>query len=187
MNACRLTRSIGAWCAGGLLLGASACGPTRPLTTATDTLATVHSEGKHLGNIKETHLAAEAYFEFGRTELSEEGKAKLDELANKVPGKQYPRVQIMGYTDRLGDERYNMQLALRRAEAVRDYLIGRGVKAEFIAVNALGPHDPLVACKGKQGDRLIRCLRPNRRTVVELSAFERVDDGLPQPAIIESK
>lgn len=179
MNAHGTTRLAVALCLGGVLLGTVACGPTRPVTARSDTLAAVTQDAPRVRDIKQTHLAADAYFAFGSTALSEEGKAKLDALAASVPGKQEPRIHITGYTDRIGDEAYNMELALRRAEAVRDYLIGRGVETEFIDVTALGPHDPLVACAGKHGGRLIRCLAPNRRTVVEFSAFEVTDAAAP--------
>ena len=170
-------RLAAAACAVAALLGSAACGPTRPVVDDSSTLAVTSDTKIHTRNIKETHVAADAYFAFGSTELSEEGKARLDELAGSVPGKQDPRIQITGYTDRLGDEQYNMELALRRAEAVRDYLVDRGVAEELIDTTALGPHDPLVACTGKHGGQLIRCLAPNRRTVVEFSAFEVVDNG----------
>lgn len=177
MKPCGVIRLAATACMVAALLGSVACGPTRPVVDDSSTLASASQPPTPTRNIKETHLAADAYFAFGSTELSEEGKARLDQLAASVPGKQDPRIQITGYTDRLGDERYNMELALRRAETVRDYLIDRGVAEELIDTTALGPHDPLVACTGKHGGQLIRCLAPNRRTVVEFSAFEVVDNG----------
>lgn len=181
MNVRRPTSLLTLVCAGGLVLGTTACTPNRPTTALVPSTTAASDASPALRNVRQTHLAADAYFGFGKATLSEEGKTKLDALAAQIPGKQDPRIQITGYTDRLGNEEYNMQLALRRAEAVRDYLVSQGVEVELIDINALGPHDPIVACTGKSGSHLIRCLGPNRRTVVEFSAFEVLDDASQTP------
>ncbi|HEY9198992.1 MAG TPA: OmpA family protein [Gammaproteobacteria bacterium] len=179
MNTRKSTSFVSILCVGGLLLGMTACTPNRPTTTLAPSTTALRDTSTTVRNVRHTNLAADAYFGFGQTQLSPEGKAKLDALVAEIPGKQDPRIQITGYTDRLGNEEHNMQLALRRAEAVRDYLVSQGVEVELIDLNALGPHDPIVTCTGKTGTDLIRCLGPNRRTVVEFSAFE-VLDAAPQ-------
>lgn len=181
MNARKPTTFVNILCAGGLLLGMAACTPNRPTTTLVPATTALRDNSTTVRNIRHTNLAADAYFGFGQALLSPEGTAKLDALVAGIPGKQDPRIQITGYTDRLGNEEDNMQLALRRAEVVRDYLISQGVEAELIDINTLGPHDPIVACTGKSGNELIRCLGPNRRTVVEFSAFEVLEDAPQTP------
>lgn len=122
--------------------------------------------------VQRINLASDAYFGFNKAQLRPEGAAKLDELVAQMRNKQDPRIQITGYTDRIGAEDYNMNLSQRRAEAVRDYLVSKGVEAEIIDTMAMGEKDPVVHCEGKTGNALIQCLGPNRRTVVEFSAFE---------------
>lgn len=127
-------------------------------------------------SVQRINLASDAYFGFDKAELKPEGKAKLDELVAEMQGKQDPRLQITGHTDRIGTESYNMDLSQRRAEAVREYLVSRGIETEIIETAAMGPKDPVVSCEGKTGNELIQCLGPNRRTVVEFSAFEVVEE-----------
>lgn len=127
-------------------------------------------------SVQRINLSSDAYFGFDKAELKPEGRAKLDELAAEMRGTQDPRIQITGYTDRIGAEDYNLDLSQRRAEAVRDYLVGKGIETEIIETAAMGEKDPVVSCEGKTGNELIQCLSPNRRTVVEFSAFEVVEE-----------
>lgn len=127
--------------------------------------------------VQRINLASDAYFAFNKADLRPEGKAKLDEMALNIKGKNDPRLQISGYTDRIGTEAYNMQLSQRRAEAVKDYLVNKGIDTEIIETTAMGPKDPVVNCEGKSGNALIQCLGPNRRTVVEFSAFEVIEEA----------
>lgn len=126
--------------------------------------------------VQRINLASDAYFAFNKADLRPEGIAKLDEMVLSMQNKDDPRLQISGYTDRLGTEAYNMKLSQRRAEAVKNYLVSKGIEAEIIETTAMGPKDPVVNCEGKTGNVLIQCLGPNRRTVVEFSAFEVLDE-----------
>lgn len=180
MNPCRLTPFLAGLCACGLLLGTTACSPNRPATGIAPAMIAADTPASR--TIQPYNLATDTYFGFGKATLDENGKAKLDLLVGEIPGKHNPRIQITGYADRLGDARSNLRLAQRRAEAVRDYLISRGVEPATIEVTALGTHDPLVNCTGRTGEALIECLGPNRRTVVEFSAFEIREDGAQTPA-----
>lgn len=125
--------------------------------------------------VQRINLASDAYFGFDKAELTADGRAKLDELAASMSGKQDPQIQITGYTDRLGSESYNMNLSQKRAEAVKAYLVGKGIQTEIIATTAMGPKNPVVTCEGQSGAALIQCLGPNRRTEIEFSAFEVVE------------
>jgi OOP family OmpA-OmpF porin len=74
-----------------------------------------------------------------------------------------------------------MGLSERRAAAVRDYLVSKGVAPGFIDTEGLGKADPVVDCAGKRGPALIDCLGPNRRTEIEFSAVEveQVEETVP--------
>lgn len=180
MTSCRLTPFMAGLCAGGLLLGTAACSPNRPATGIAPAMLAADTPASR--TMQPYNLATDTYFGFGKAALDKNGKAKLDLLVGEMPGKHNPRIHITGYADRLGDARSNLRLAQRRAEAVRDYLISRGVDPGLIDVTALGAHDPIVNCAGRTGEALVRCLGPNRRTVVEFSAFEILEDGAQTPA-----
>jgi len=79
-------------------------------------------------------LQAEALFSFDKAVLRAGGKKQLDaEVVDKM--KEYPQVELVrvtGYTDRIGSTAYNHRLSQRRADAVKDYLVGQGIAAQRI-------------------------------------------------------
>lgn len=130
---------------------------------------------KQKPQLKSITLGADAYFEFDKASLSHSGKEKLHKIVARVKGDvKDARIHITGYTDRIGPQTYNEKLSLRRAEAVKAYLVSQGIPAAYITVKGAGSSSPVVACTGKRGHALISCLAPNRRTVVDFSAFEEV-------------
>ncbi|MFA7386371.1 MAG: OmpA family protein [Thiohalobacteraceae bacterium] len=133
-----------------------------------------------LRTVRRINLESDTYFAFDKDELRPEGQAKLDELVAEMQRAQEPRLQITGYTDRIGTEDYNMDLSNRRAVAVKEYLVGKGIETDIIETTAMGERNPVVNCEGKSGNDLIQCLAPNRRTVVEFSAFEIIEESPQQ-------
>jgi len=122
-------------------------------------------------------LEADALFAFDSDKLTAEGTTLLDDMLGNLTAKalQEHKIQITGYTDRIGDDAYNLELSKRRAASVRDYLVSKGVVPGFIEMQGLGATDPVVACEGKRGAALIDCLAPNRRTEIEFSAVEVIE------------
>ena len=125
--------------------------------------------------LKPITLQADALFAFDSAELTENGRAELDKAMRQVPDKanlQDSKIIITGYTDRLGEADYNQQLSENRANAVKDYLVSKGVRGEIIDARGLGATNPVVSCDQERGASLIDCLAPNRRTSIEFSAME---------------
>ena len=83
-------------------------------------------------------------------------------------------VVITGYADRLGNDKYNQKLSERRANAVKDYLISKGVAANRLNATGKGESNPVVECKEKNRAALVKCLEPNRRVEVEQITVERI-------------
>ena len=77
-------------------------------------------------------------------------------------------ILVSGHTDRLGTEAYNQNLSVRRADAVRDYLVSKGVPKDKIESIGMGEKQPVVQCDHKNRKELIACLQPNRRVDVEV-------------------
>lgn len=125
--------------------------------------------------MRRINLSSDAYFAFDKAELTAEGKQKLDELARQMNNAQEPSIRIVGHTDRIGPEDYNMKLSRERAQAVKDYLSQKGVPEDVMSVAGKGEADPIERCDGLRGNALIDCLQPNRRTDIEFSAFEVVE------------
>lgn len=123
-------------------------------------------------------LAADAHFGFDKAQLTDEGKARLDEVVSTLGRNlKEQRIEIIGYADRLGSPEYNLGLSERRAEAVRDYLMSRGVPESSIVSTGKGSSDPIVGCEGMRGAALIECLAPNRRTEIDFSAVEIIEEN----------
>ena len=87
-------------------------------------------------------------------------------------GEPYVSVTITGYTDRLGSDD-NVELSQRRANAVKSYLVGKGVAADRLIAVGKGKVDPIVHCDNSDRSALIKCLEPNRRVVIEPIPVER--------------
>jgi len=117
-------------------------------------------------------LSSEALFDFGRATLTAQGRDQLSRLLQQVQSaSEVEDIFIVGYTDSIGSDRYNLGLSQRRAYAVRNYLIAGGVPGRAIRVEGRGEADPRVACPRSSRAALIVCLSPNRR--VELSGAIR--------------
>jgi OmpA-OmpF porin, OOP family len=143
---------------------------------------------KEVSERREDHLtlsdAGEALFAFDKAHLSPGTRAKLDELSSHI--KTYQRVDhitITGHTDRLGSDSYNMRLSKRRAEAVRRYMVDQqAADPSVFEVVPRGESEPVVGCEGvRNRKKLISCLAPNRRVVIDVSGVgtrvDRVDNG----------
>jgi OOP family OmpA-OmpF porin len=121
---------------------------------------------------KKISLQTDALFPFDSAKLTDEGKSKLDDLAQKLPRAENAQIEISAYTDRIGTEQYNQRLSQRRAQAVKEYLAQRGIPVHTIAAQGKGITRRYAQCEGKTGRELIQCLAPNRRADVEFAAFE---------------
>ncbi len=115
-------------------------------------------------------LQAEVLFDFDKSVLKDDGKKILDvEVVEKM--KAHPEVELVlitGHTDRIGDDKYNQRLSERRASAVKKYIASQGIAEDRLHAVGKGEKEPVVACKGVRGKKLIECLQPNRRVVVEI-------------------
>jgi len=134
--------------------------------------------------LNQVRLEADTLFEFDSSELTADGTRLLDDLVGNLTadGLQEQKLQITGYADRIGDDNYNLGLSQRRAVAVRDYLVTKGVLPDYIEADGVGTANPVVGCEGEHGAALVECLAPNRRTEIEFSAMEAVEVQKEAPA-----
>ena len=88
---------------------------------------------------------ADTFFDFDKYALKPAGKQALDQLAEQIKLVDLELVIATGYTDWTGSEAYNYKLSLRRANAVKAYLVARGVPADQIKVVGKGKNDPIAS------------------------------------------
>lgn len=120
-------------------------------------------------SVKRLTLEAGEAFAFDKDEISDAGKSKLDAIMADLRDEYVYRIDVLGYTDNVGSEEYNLDLSFRRAQAVVTHLKMEGVLPERIKAYAMGSTDPIVACEDMPRAELIACLAPNRRTEVHFS------------------
>ena len=89
-------------------------------------------------------FSADALFSFNSAIVRPEGKSALDGFASELRATTYEHVHVIGYTDRIGSDAYNLWLSKQRAEAVKGYLVdAAGVDAEKIEAEGRGKGDPV--------------------------------------------
>ncbi|MCU7373127.1 OmpA family protein [Paucibacter sp. O1-1] len=123
---------------------------------------------------RRVNFSADSLFSFDSAEILPKGRAALDQLASELVSTRFDLVLVEGHTDRLGSNVYNQRLSEQRAEAVKAYLISSGrLDGAKISAKGLGETSPATQagdCKGTaKTPKLIACLQPDRRVVVEVS------------------
>lgn len=117
------------------------------------------------------------FFNFDQVKLSDQVKTDLDAVVNAVQNADLIHgITITGHSDKIGPAPYNEKLAMGRAQAVKDYLVTKGIPAERIVATSDGGSNPLVTCTGiKSKAKLVHCLAPNRRVDIEALLSDTVD------------
>ena len=82
-----------------------------------------------------------SHFAFDSASLSEQAKADLKPLIERLKENSNEKVLVQGYTDITGPAEYNLYLSERRAEAVKDYLVSEGICAKRIETKGYGATD----------------------------------------------
>ncbi len=108
--------------------------------------------------------AADAFFDFDKNTVKPEGKAKLDEVVTGLQNMDVEAVIAVGHTDSTGPEAYNQKLSERRAEAVKAYLVSKGVDPQKVYTEGKGESQPIASNQTKEGRA------KNRRVELEIVA-----------------
>ena len=116
-------------------------------------------------------LAADTLFDFDKSALRPEGKVILDELLKKIKGVKLEVIIAVGHADRFGSDKYNQTLSEKRAAAVKDYLVSKGLEPNRVYTEGKGKKQPVTKadqCKGAKSKKVIACLQPDRRVEIEV-------------------
>lgn len=107
-------------------------------------------------------FAAETLFDFDKSAVKPTGKGALDDLLRKLQGMNTEVIVTVGHTDSVGSNDYNQKLSLRRAEAVKAYLVSKGVETSRIYTEGKGETQPMADNATAEGRA------KNRRVTVEV-------------------
>jgi OmpA-OmpF porin, OOP family len=107
-------------------------------------------------------FAADAFFDFDKATLKAEATEKLDDLVSKTKGINLEVIIAVGHTDSVGSDEYNQKLSIRRSEAVKAYLVSKGVEPNRVYTEGKGEKQPVADNKTDDGRA------KNRRTEIEV-------------------
>jgi OOP family OmpA-OmpF porin len=106
-------------------------------------------------------------FDFDRAVLKPEGRKAMDQLIGRLSSINVEVVIATGHTDSVGSDRYNLDLGMRRADAVRNYLVSKGLEPGRVYVDSKGEREPVATNKTAAGRG------ENRRVVVEVYGSDK--------------
>jgi len=106
-------------------------------------------------------------FDFDKSVVKPDGKAKLDDLAAKVRGINLEVVIAIGHADSIGSDAYNQKLSVRRAESVKAYLVSKGIEANRVYTEGKGEKQPVADNRTREGRA------KNRRVEIEVIGTRR--------------
>lgn len=90
-------------------------------------------------------------FESGSAQLSIGGTRVLDEMADAIKKIGNVRIEIIGHTDSVGDRASNLRLSQARADAVKRYMVEKGISAELMSTAGRGPDEPVASNDNSEG------------------------------------
>jgi OOP family OmpA-OmpF porin len=118
--------------------------------------------------VQKVSVKGTARFDFDKAQVNEEDGLKLMKEVRSMKNVTWQTITVAGHTDNIGPEPYNVKLSEKRAEAVQEFLVGKGVKPERIKTEAKGPREPVASNKTREGRA------QNRRTEIEFVGLQSV-------------
>jgi OOP family OmpA-OmpF porin len=112
-------------------------------------------------------IQADALFDFDKSVLRPDGRKSIDDALAKIKGTDLEMVIATGHTDSVGTPQYNQRLSERRAAAVKDYLVSKGIPASKVTTIGKGESQPVATNKTAEGRQ------KNRRVDIEFKGVRQ--------------
>jgi OmpA-OmpF porin, OOP family len=115
---------------------------------------------------------ANVLFDSDKSALRPAGHDTLDAFVARIHGLDSQRIVAIGYADRMGSHDSNQVLSQQRVDAVKAYLVGKGIKAERVQTSAMGETKPNTSagqCKDVNNATNVACMQPDRHVYIEIS------------------
>ncbi|HTS85116.1 MAG TPA: OmpA family protein [Usitatibacter sp.] len=147
-------------------MGAAPASPSAPASPAAP--AAPAAAAKAPSSVRQSIvIQADALFDFDKSVVRPDGKKSIDEALAKLQGVDLEMVIATGHTDSIGTEAYNQKLSERRAEAVKAYLVSKGIPAAKVTTIGKGKTQPVATNKTKEGRQ------KNRRVDIEFKGVKQ--------------
>lgn len=117
------------------------------------------------------NVSVTVHFQTGKSELSKVAKQRIDSVFAPLKNKELEQCRVVGHTDRIGTEKYNQTLSMKRAEAVGNYLISKGLDPDLLKLDAKNYSSPIALGTTKK-DR-----QANRRAKLIISWMIERNEG----------
>ncbi len=119
--------------------------PKAAVVSHVDSVPEAHAVSARVPAVEKVTMDADALFDFDKSIIRPKGKAALDEVVRKLnlAGAELGLIVSTGHTDSTGGSEYNMDLSMRRSEAVKTYLISKGIDADSINTVGEGERQPI--------------------------------------------
>jgi OOP family OmpA-OmpF porin len=137
--------------------------------------------------IEKVVFDAGALFDFDVYQLRPEGRSSLDDFVSRLKGTTLGMIRAVGHADRLGSEGYNQILSEDRAEAVKAYLVSKGIEPDRVRAEGRGATQPVTKpgeCAGGKNAKVIACLQADRRVGIEVAGTRALTNWM---AVIRPK
>jgi outer membrane protein OmpA-like peptidoglycan-associated protein len=113
-------------------------------------------------------------FEFGKAEIKKDSYPYLDNLSDTLLKSKTWRLDIEGHTDNTGSDDFNMKLSQKRADAVKEYLVSKGISEDLITPQGYGESKPLVpndsnANREKNRRVEFKIIKPNNEVITTIA------------------
>jgi OOP family OmpA-OmpF porin len=115
---------------------------------------------------------ANVLFDSDKSAIRPAGRDKLDAFIANIRGLESQSIIAIGYADRMGTDAHNQVLSQQRVDAVKDYLVGKGIAANRVQTSAKGESQPttlLGDCKDANNPTNVACMQPDRHVFIEVS------------------
>ena len=112
-------------------------------------------------------IQADALFDFDKSVVRADGKKSIDDALAKLRGVDLEMVIATGHTDSVGTDAYNQKLSERRAAAIKDYLVSKGIPGSKVTTIGKGESQPVATNKTAEGRQ------KNRRVDIEFKGVRQ--------------
>jgi OOP family OmpA-OmpF porin len=142
--------------------------PAKPAAPAAPAAPTAPAAKPAPASVKQAVvIQADALFDFDKSVVRPDGKKNIDDALAKLKGVDVEMVIATGHTDSIGTEAYNQKLSERRAAAVKEYLVSKGIPASKITTIGKGESQPVATNKTAEGRQ------KNRRVDIEFKGVKQ--------------